>query len=97
MFNPNDKKDLVVRNKEMVLVKWRDIIAYNGWEQAGDVSCPELFSLGWLVKQDQDTVMIANTLDYDDFTGEGKTDPPIPYGITAFPKGCVISITRILA
>jgi len=72
-------------------------MAHSGWEQADEVFCPVFHSIGWLVSQDDETVKIANTLDYDDFTDEGKTQVPIPYGITAFPKGCVVSITSITA
>lgn len=78
---------------ELVIVEWRDIIACSGWEKADEIKCPTLKSVGWLVKRDQETVMIANTLDPDDFTGEAKDqEKPVPYGITAFPTGCVINV-----
>ena len=81
---------------QIVIVEWRDIIAFNGWEKAADVNCPTLFSVGWLVSRDQETVMIANCLDPDDFTGEAKgEEKPIPYGITAFPTGCVVSVKNV--
>lgn len=83
--------------KQLVLVEWRDIIAHSGWEQADEVNCPTLRSVGWLVCRDEETVKIANTLDYEDFANEGKTEVPISYGITAFPRGCVVSITPITA
>ena len=76
--------------KELVIVEWRDIIATSGWEQ--EISCPTLFSVGWLVSQDDDTVLIANTKDPDDFTGESKSDPPIYYGFHAFPAGAVVRV-----
>lgn len=81
---------------KLVLVEWRDIIAFNGWEKAADIKCPTLFSIGWLVSRNQDTIMIANCLDPDDFTGEAKGEErPIPYGITAFPTGCVLKISDL--
>ncbi len=52
-------------DKPLVIVEWRDIIATSGWEQ--EISCPTLFTLGWLISQDDDTTIIANTVDFDDF------------------------------
>ena len=78
------------KEKELVVVEWRDIIATAGWEQ--EISCPTLFSVGWLISQDDDTILIANTKDPDDFTGEGKSDPPIYYGLTRFPSGAVVAV-----
>ena len=78
------------KEKELVVVEWRDIIATAGWEQ--EISCPTLFSVGWLISQDDDTILIANTKDPDDFTGEGKSDPPIYYGLTRFPAGAVVAV-----
>jgi hypothetical protein len=78
------------KEKELVVVEWRDIIATAGWEQ--EISCPTLFSVGWLISQDDDTILIANTKDPDDFTGEGKSDPPIYYGLTRFPVGAVVAV-----
>tara|TARA_Y100001963_G_C6535126_1_gene332932 strand:- start:208 stop:534 length:327 start_codon:yes stop_codon:yes gene_type:complete len=73
------------------LITWKDIIASNEWEKHEDIKCPELVSIGWLVYQDEETVKIANTLDFDDWEAKGA-DKPVPYGITAFPKGCVVKI-----
>ena len=77
-------------NKPLVIVEWRDIIATSGWEQ--EISCPTLFTVGWLVSQDDDTIVIANTKDPDDFTGESKSDPPVYYGLHAFPSGAVVRV-----
>ena len=81
------------KEKELVVVEWRDIIATAGWEQS--VDCPTLFSVGWLISQDDDTILIANTKDPDDFTGEGKVDTPVYYGLTRFPSGAVVAVQRI--
>ena len=78
-------------NKPLVIVEWRDIIATSGWEQ--EISCPTLFSVGWLVSQDDDTIVIANTKDPDDFTGEST--PPVYYGLHAFPSGAVVEVHHI--
>ena len=73
------------------LITWKDIIASNEWEKHEEIKCPELMSVGWLVYQDEETIKIANTLDFDDWEDKGA-DKPVPYGITAFPKGCVVKI-----
>ena len=75
-------------------VKWRDILASNEWEKHSDIKCPVLESIGWHVYEDDDTLKIANTLDYEDWEGK-STEKPVPYGITAFPKGCVIEVTYL--
>jgi hypothetical protein len=72
-------------------VKWRDIIASNEWEKHPEIKCPVLESIGWHVYEDDETVKIANTLDFDDWEDKGA-DKPVPYGITAFPKGCIVKI-----
>ncbi len=78
----------------LCLVRWRDIIETTGWDK--DVSCPEIYSIGWHVYEDSDTLKIANTLDYEDFSGENREEEkPVPYGLTAFPKGCVMKVTYI--
>ena len=66
----------------MCRVKWRDILASNEWEKHTDIKCPTLESIGWHVYEDDDTLKIANTLDYEDWEGK-STDKPVPYGITA--------------
>ena len=78
-------------NKPLVIVEWRDIIATSGWEQ--EISCPTLFTLGWLISRDDNTIVIANTKDPDDFTGEST--PPVYYGLHAFPSGAVVKVHRI--
>ena len=84
------------KEKEIVIIKWRDIIACSGWEKEQDVECPVVYTVGWLISQTDLTVKIASTLDYDDFAGDSKAeDRPVPYGITAFPAGVVLDITYI--
>jgi len=84
------------KEKEIVIIKWRDVIACAGWEKEQDVECPVVYTVGWLISQTDQTVKIASTLDYEDFAGDSKTgDRPIPYGITAFPAGVVLDITYI--
>ena len=76
------------------LVKWRDVIACSEWEKHPDGKSPVLESIGWHVYEDDDTLKIANTLDYEDWEGK-SADKPVPYGITAFPKGCVLEVTYL--
>ena len=79
--------------KKLVMVTWRDILSCSGWEKPDDVECPEFITVGWLISEDNDTVKIASTLDPTDSIGEAKGEVlPVPYGITAFPKGCVINV-----
>jgi hypothetical protein len=52
--------------------------------------------VGWLVSDDQQTIKIASTLDYADAFDDAKDEAkPVPYGITAFPKGCVLKVSFI--
>ena len=70
------------------------MLSTSGWEK--DADCPEILSVGWHIYEDDYTLKIANTLDYEDFSGESKEEEkPIPYGLTAFPKGCILEINFI--
>ena len=76
--------------KRICIVEWQDIISCSGWEKASDVDCPTFKTVGWLVSDDEQTIKIASTLDYADAFGDAKDEAkPVPYGITAFPAGCV--------
>ena len=85
------------KEKEIVIIKWRDILSCSGWEKAEDVECPTVYSVGWLISQTDLTVKIASTLDYENIHGETVKDEelPIAYGITAFPAGVVLDIIYI--
>ena len=75
---------------QLVIIEWRDIIQTSGWETEEEVNCPTIRSVGWLIPQDNtDTIKICNTLAPEDFD-ESKKDKE--YGITAFPKGCIVKI-----
>jgi len=103
LFSSNDSRVDTTRSvgekekeKTLVIVKWKDVISDDGWTLPKDVECPVLYSVGWLVLDDEETLKIASTLDPDDFSGEAKDETkPVPYGITAFPKGCVMSVKFI--
>ena len=70
--------------KEIVLIRWRDILQSSDWTPASDISCPTFESIGWLVSKDDKEIKIGGTLVV-------KADDPqgTPFGITAFPIGCV--------
>lgn len=78
---------------KLVVVEWRDIIQTSGWEPQEEVVCPTIKSVGWLVEHnDPSTIKICNTLAPENFE-ELKKDAAIKeYGITAFPKGCVVKL-----
>ena len=77
--------------KTLVEVTWRDVIATNEWET--EITCPTIVTLGYLVSDDGNTLTIANTIDYEDW--QNKSGQPVYYGLTAFPKGCVMSVKQV--
>lgn len=77
--------------KILVIVEWRDIVATSGWEQAP--TCPTFFSVGWLVKYDDDTITIAMTKDHEGFMED--QDQPQYYAFHSFPAGVVSRLQRI--
>ena len=94
--NSGAAEDAQEKEKELVIITWRDILSCSGWEKPDDVDCPEFLTVGWLISEDNDTVKIASTLDPTDSIGEAKGEVlPVPYGITAFPKGCVVDIKHL--
>ena len=89
--NPRTSEDAQEKEKEIVLVRWRGIIRSSDWTPASDISCPIFESIGWLVSKDDKEIKIGGTLVV-------KADDPegTPFGITAFPVGCVEEIKPIL-
>ena len=82
--------------KRLCIVEWKDIISCSGWEKASDIDCPTFKTVGWFVSDDEETIKIASTLDYADAFGDAKDEAkPVPYGITAFTKGCVLKVSFI--
>ena len=77
--------------KELVIVEWRDIIATAGWEQ--EPTCPTLFTVGWLIREDKDSISIASTKDPTD-SMESQDQTPY-YGFHVFPSGAVVRLLRI--
>ena len=80
------------KEKELVIVKWKDILKTSDWTPAKDVTCPTFESVGWLVSKDDKEIKIGGTL-----VVHAADDPEgTPFGITAFPLGCVEEIKPIL-
>ena len=75
------------KEKELVLIQWKDIIQTSDWTPAHDVTCPTFQSVGWLIYDNEKEIKIGSTLVVEADDPQGT-----PYGITAFPKGCVLSI-----
>ena len=70
---------------KLVTVRWKDIIQHADWTPSEEVSCPEFVSVGWLAEESEEEIKIGSTLD----------DKGTPFGITAFPKGCVLEVLRL--
>ena len=86
----NTKPD-ETEQKELVIVEWRDIVATAGWEQ--EPTCPTLFTVGWLIREDKDSISIASTKDPTD-SMESQDQTPY-YGFHVFPSGAVVRLLRI--
>ena len=74
-----------MKNPRLVTVEWRDILGTAGWEKPDEVNPPVITTVGYLIHKDKDVVKIAHT----------KDEKGAWSGITAFPRGCVKSITSI--
>ena len=77
-------------DQKLVIVEWRDIIATADWQSKEEVECPVIRSVGWFIESDDPTtIKICNTMakDINDTSDDDKE-----YGITAFPKGCVLKL-----
>ena len=79
------------KEKELVVVTWRDILQTADWTPAGDVTCPTLQSVGWFISRDEKEIKIGST------RVVRATDDPqgTPLSITAFPIGCVDEIKSV--
>jgi len=69
---------------QLVCVYWEDIISTAGWDEGDDIEPPKLKSVGWFHSSTDKVLKIGDTLGEDDK----------PYGITAFPVGCILSIDQ---
>ena len=71
----------------LALIEWRDIIGTSGWEKPTEVSPPTFWTVGYIIKEDDETVKVVHTVDEK---GDWS-------GVTAFPSGCIKKITRLLS
>ena len=74
-----------MKNPRLVTVEWRDNLGTSGWEKPEEVNPPVITTIGYLIHKDKDVVKVAHT----------KDEKGAWSGITAFPRGCVKSITNI--
>ena len=83
-----------MEDKPLVLVTWRDILQTSDWTPANEVFCHTFQSIGWFVSKADKEIKIWGTLVV-------KADDPqgTPFGITAFPIGCVeeIRLLKVVA
>jgi hypothetical protein len=73
------------RSATLVVVEWRDIIGTSGWEKPSEVNPPTFWTVGYIVKEDDNTVKVAHTVDE-----KGNWS-----GVTAFPFGCIKAIKKL--
>ena len=74
-----------MKNPRLVTVEWRDILGTSGWEKPEEVNPPVITPIGYLIQKDKDVVKVAHI----------KDEKGAWSGITAFPRGCLKSITNI--
>jgi len=70
----------------LVIVKWRDIVGDDSWQsiKEGTALKPQAFiSMGWLLRETKDVIVIASCYSPDDDTVGG---------VTSIPRGAVDSI-----
>lgn len=79
---PSNGDDL---SPHLMIVEWKDIVAFAGWETHEEVELPIFRTIGWLVYSDNEVVKLANTISEDD----------VGAGITAFPRGCIIKMEKV--
>ena len=87
----DNSKPNEIEQKELVIVEWRDIVATAGWEQ--EPTCPTLFTVGWLIREDKHSISIASTKDPTD-SMESQDQTPY-YGFHVFPSGAVVRLLKI--
>ena len=73
----------------MVLVKWKDIISKDEWQKYREAESlkPQLFvSIGWLVRQNKDCLVIASCYSPEDDT-VGT--------VTTIPTGTLVEVKKL--
>ena len=83
-----DRLREAAEGKSLCLIYWEDITGSSGWHGESEALKKEpmkILSVGWLLKEDRDKVIIASTLSED----VGAAD------VNVFPTGCIRKIVRI--
>jgi len=77
-----------------VLVKWRDPEVKGGWHMKAEIDSvmAPIYSIGYLVREDKDTLVVAGTLAPD---WDHKGDDMVFADVMKFPMGCVLEIIEI--
>ena len=73
------------KRPKLVVLTWRDIVAYADWTPVKDVKIPVFKTTGYLIKKDKDEIILAHT---QDEKGEW-------FGLDAYPPGCIVDIKPI--
>ena len=47
----------------LAVIEWRDIIGTSGWEKPSEVSPPTFWTIGYILKEDEETVKVVHTVD----------------------------------
>ena len=71
-----------IKKPKLVEVEWVDVLATSGWEKLEEVKPPVLYTYGYLVYKDKDTIKVSCTKDENNDW----------FGTHAFPIGCVKKI-----
>jgi hypothetical protein len=89
--NPRTTDNTQEKEKELVIVKWKDILQTADWTPAEEVTCPTMESVGWFISKDEKEIKIGSTR-----VVRAADDPQgTPFSITAFPIGCVDEIKSV--
>ena len=70
---------------KLAKVEWLDILASAGWEKEDEIEPQPFVSVGYLIVKDSKVVKLATT----------KDEKGDYFGVTAFPIGCVVSVTYV--
>ena len=73
------------KRPKLVVLTWRDIVAYADWTPVKDVKIPVLKTTGYLIKKAKDEIILAHT----------QAEKGEWFGLDAYPPGCILDITPI--
>lgn len=73
---------------KVVRVLWRDIVTSHGWQEDTKLDPASCETVGFLVGEDLDTLVVASTVGVDEDHKEYNS-------LCAIPRGCVRSVEFI--